>query len=260
MQRNVWHIGYRRPTYDLSMNYKEICYSIKEAIATIELHRPENSNAYTPDMGEELVHAFRCAIADTAVRVVIISGAGKNFCVGADREYLAGKTGRCGLRLGEEQFINSFPIELNNSVKPLIAAIGGAAVGIGVTMVLSFDLRIAAEDAVFGFPFTRLGMVPGLGSTHLLHQLVGRTKANEIVLCAAKVNAQEALTIGLVNKVVPREQLMAEARAMAQCIIKSPAHTIAAAKRALNFGITASFEAAFANEQLENKSWVVKDV
>ena len=235
------------------MIYEDIRYRLDEGIAHIELHRPERRNAYSSDMGHELVHALRAAMTDQAVRVVILSGAGKGFCAGADREYLAGKPGRYGIPLGEEPFINEFTLELAASPKPLVAAMGGAAVGIGVTMVLPFDLRIAATDASFGFPFTRLGLVPGLGSTHLLTQLVGQAKAREWVLCGATLNAQEALAAGLVNQVVPSEQLMAEAEKWAHRMLESPPEAIAAAKRALTYGASASLSDALANEKLENR-------
>ena len=234
------------------MLYDDITCSIDGGIATITLNRPTRRNAYTPDMGVELAHAFRSAFADEAVRVVILAGAGAGFCAGAEREFLAGKVGRHGLALGEEEWITHFSLEICASAKPLIAAVHGAAVGIGVTMILPFDLRIAADDAVFGFPFTRLGIVPGLGSSHLLPQLVGRAKAAELVLCSSSLNAQEALAMGLVNHVVPGDQLLTAARALADRILASPPEPIAAAKRALAYGAGATLDAAIANEHREN--------
>lgn len=235
------------------MIYESIRVSIDAGIAHVELHRPERRNAYTPDMGEELVHAIGHAIEADEVRVVILSGAGQSFCAGADREFLTGKLGKYGVRLGEESFINTFSLELIRAPKPLIAAIQGAAVGIGSTMLLAFDLRIAASDAIFSFPFAHLGMVPGLGATHLLQRLTGYAKAAEIIFSNATLSAQEALEIGLVNKVVPTDQLLSHARAMAEKIMESPRQSIAAAKRSLAFAAHSSLGAAMANERKENE-------
>ncbi len=234
------------------MIYDTITVSVSASIAHIVLNRPARRNAYTPDMGEELVHAIRGALADDQVRVVLLSGSGQSFCAGADREYLSGKQGKTGLRLGEEAFINEFTVEMSHSQKPLIAAIHGTAVGIGVTMVLPFDLRIATSDASFGFPFTRLGMVPALGATHILQRLVGYAKALEIVFCGSTITAAEALAIGLVNKVVAPDQLLVSAYEMAAKILQSPAASIAAARRSFAFATQASLEAAVANEKREN--------
>jgi enoyl-CoA hydratase/carnithine racemase len=228
------------------MVYEEIEFSVSAAVANIVLNRPARRNAYTPDMGEELVHALRSAINDDEVRVVLLTGAGLGFCAGAER-------GKCGLRLGEESLINAFTVELSQSPKPLIAAINGVAVGIGVTMVLPFDIRIAASSATFGFPFTQLGMVPGLGATQIMQRLVGYAKATEIVFCGRTLDAHEALAIGLVNKVVPPEELLTVAHEVAAKILESPAASIAAARRSFAFAAHSSLGAAVANEHKENE-------
>ncbi len=120
--------------------------------------------------------------------------------------------------------------------KPLIAAVNGAAIGVGVTMILPFDVRIASEEAKLGLAFVKLGILPGLGSTHLLPRLVGRAKALELVLSARTIPAREALAIGLVNAVVPGEKLLASARELATAVAAHRPEGVAAAKAAVNFG------------------------
>ena len=236
------------------MIYETLTYRVEKSIARIELNRPARRNAYTQDMGEELVHALRSAIQDDAVRVVLLTGAGRSFCAGADRDYLTGKSGKNGLRLGEEAFINIFSIELSRSAKPLIAAINGAAIGVGATMLLPFDIRIAASDASFGFSFTRLGMVPGMGATHTLQRLVGYAKTAELLFCDSLISAQEALEIGLISKVVPPDQLLSAAYEIALRIVASPQAAIAATRRSLAFAVQASLGAAIANELSEARA------
>jgi 2-(1,2-epoxy-1,2-dihydrophenyl)acetyl-CoA isomerase len=152
------------------------------------------------------------------------------------------------VKLGEEDFLRKLPLDLVAYPKPVIAAINGPAIGVGVTMVLPCDVRIAAENAKLGVTFAKLGLLPGLGSTHLLPKLVGMAKALELVLTARVVTAFEAAEIGLVNKVVPAESLLAEARAMAAAMAECKPEVLAAAKAALHYGAAASMADAMANE------------
>lgn len=233
-------------------DYQEISYAVNEGIATIVLNRPQRLNAYTPDMGEELVHAIRGALKDEAVRALIVTGAGRAFCAGADRDFLKGERGRSGYLLGEEPFISEFASEMAYAAKPIIAAVNGAATGIGTTMLLPFDLRIATEQASFGFPFVGLGIVPGLGASYFLPRLVGTAKARELMLSGTTVNASEALNIGLVSAVVPADQLGAAAIEAARAMICHSPEAIEACKRVLNVGANASLPEAMAFERQES--------
>ena len=215
-----------------------------DAIATITLNRPEKLNAYTVEMGEEVVDAFRCLRDDAAVRAVILTGAGRGFCAGVDLDAL-----RTDRRLGEEDFLRKLPLEIVAYPKPVIAAINGAAIGVGVTMTLPCDLRIAADGAKLGLTFAKLGLLPGLGSTHLLPRLVGLSKALELVLTARVLSAGEAAEIGLVNRVVPADSLAKEARETARALVELRPEVLAAAKAALHFGAGASMADAMQNEQ-----------
>ena len=232
------------------MPYQHILYSVDERIATITLNRPDVLNAYTPDMGDEIVAAFRAAAAHDSVRAVILTGAGeRGFCAGADRIYLQQPIPPGTRLIGEEELIKSFALELANFPKPTIAALKGHAVGIGMTMMLPLDMRIAADHAKLALNFSKLGILLGLGSTHLLPKIVGMHKAQELVMTARTITAQEAADIGLVNHVVPGDQLQAKARELAlQCAECDPA-TLKYAKRALHYGASVSLEEAIANEQ-----------
>jgi 2-(1,2-epoxy-1,2-dihydrophenyl)acetyl-CoA isomerase len=236
--------------------YENILYEVSEGIATITLNRPEKRNAYTPEMGEEVCDAFTKLRADDAVRVAILTGAGKGFCAGVDLDRLkalqAGTSAGKGPSLGEDAFVTELPRQLLAFPKPVIAAINGAAIGVGATMVLPCDIRIAAAGAKIGFTFTDLGILPGLGSTHLLPRLVGRAKALELVLTAKVILAEEAAQIGLVNAAVPADELANAARALARTMAEKEPPVLAAAKAILNFGESAGMEQAMLNEKAQS--------
>ncbi len=236
------------------MSYEHILYDVSENIATITLNRPDKLNAYIPEMGADVVTAFRSAVEDKDVRVVVLTGSGRGFCAGVDLEHLKASFAEQdkaskGPKLGEEDFLRKLPLELQEYPKPVIVAINGHAIGVGITMALPCDIRIAAETAKIGFTFAKLGILPGLGSTHLLPRLVGVAKAQELVLTARIILAPEALEIGLVNKVVPADQLLEEARAMAQMMAAHDPAVLASAKRGIHQGANANMADAMANEQ-----------
>jgi len=234
---------------------ENILYDVSGGIATITLNRPEKLNAYTTEMGDEVVDAFARVRADEAVRVAILTGAGRGFCAGVDLEHLkahrAGQNASAGTapRLGEEAFLKQLPLDLLEFPKPVIAAVNGHAIGVGVTMILPCDVRIAAAGAKLGVTFAKLGLLPGLGSTHLLPRLVGPARARELVLTARVILAEEAAEIGLVNRVVPGETLLDEARALAAAMAECAPEVLDHAKRALRFGEGATMAEAMASEQ-----------
>ncbi len=222
------------------MSYETITYDVSEAIATITLNRPDKLNAYTPHMGDEVVDAFERARDDAEVRVVILTGNGKAFCAGVDLDYVkaaaAGEIKATGARLGEEDFVRKLPLEILDFPKPVVAALNGSAVGVGITMILPCDIRIAARDAKLRLNFTRLGMLPGLGSTHLLPQIVGVGNALDLVLGARTILADEAVSIGLIQQAVDAADVAAVARARAIEIAASRPEVTAAARRLLREG------------------------
>lgn len=236
--------------------YQNILLDISESIATITLNRPDKLNAYTVGMGEEVVEVFNALKINNDVKVVILTGAGRGFCAGVDLEHLkeqfaAAERGEAlpGPKLGEERFIRELPATLATYPKPVIVAINGHAIGVGITMTLACDIRLAAEDAKIGLTFAKMGILPGLGSTQLLQRIVGPAKARELMLTAKVILAPEAAAMGLVNKVVPGDKLMAEARAMAKQIAENNPKTLAAIRDCLHYGATATLEQAMKYEQ-----------
>jgi len=193
--------------------YQNIKYQVENRIATITLNRPEKLNTFTATMREELTRAFGRADEDDEVRVIIVTGAGRAFCAGAN------------LSKGGDtfHFDDSFrdgggqvSLRIFESKKPVIGAINGAGVGIGVTMTLPMDIRIASTNARFGFVFSRRGVVPEACSSWFLPRIVGISQALEWVFSGRVFDAAEALAGGLVKEVVPPECLLDRAREIAR--------------------------------------------
>jgi 2-(1,2-epoxy-1,2-dihydrophenyl)acetyl-CoA isomerase len=214
------------------MGYEQVLYEVDGGIATVTLNRPDKLNAFTGTMGEELWDAFNAAVRDPAVRAIIFTGAGRAFCAGVDLQAVA-QPGQASL-ISAGDFIRKFPEAMYHCPKPSICAMNGHAIGVGVTMAVSFDLRIAAEDAKLAVPFAKLGMLPGFGSTQLLPRLVGRGKALELMLTARSILAPEALQIGLVNQVVPADRVLATARELAAALAGFDPLVLAHVKRSVN--------------------------
>lgn len=233
--------------------YESIEYEVGEGIATVFLNRPEKKNAYTPLMGDEIVAALDRAMADDAVRVAILTGRGDAYCGGVDldilRAHMAGEDAGAGPRLGEEHFVNDWPLELAAYGKPVIAAINGAAYGVGVTMTLGCDLRVATRDAKLGLNFARLGVLPGLGSTHHLPRLVGVGKALQWILTGASLTAQEAFTAGLVQELTEPGAAYARARELALAMAALEPAVLRAARSLLRSGAGLSLADALAHER-----------
>lgn len=211
--------------------YTEIIYEVADGIATITLNRPDRLNAFTGTMCQELAKAYEAADADDDVRVVIVTGAGRGFCAGADLEkggdtFNANDPSRAD-RASTIGTINGYPRDgggftsLSTAAcrKIVIGAINGPAVGIGATMTLPMDIRIAAESARFGFVFARRGLVPEAASSWFLPRIVGISQAMEWVATGRVFNAPEALAGGLVSRVVPDDELLSTARELAKEIV-----------------------------------------
>ncbi len=208
------------------MEREQIIEELEDGILTITLNRPDRLNAWTETMAQELISAFDRADADDDVRVVIITGAGRAFCAGADLER-GGETfdSRTRESTGDVRRDNGgrFTLRVFESSKPVIAAVNGPAVGVGVTMTLPMDIRLAAEEARFGFVFTRRGIVPEAASSWFLPRVVGVSQALEWVSTGRVFSAQEALEGGLVRSVHPADELLDAARGLAREIADNTA-------------------------------------
>jgi enoyl-CoA hydratase/carnithine racemase len=211
------------------VTFTEIRYEVDGAIATLTLDRPERLNAFTITMQREMNAAFDLADADDDVRAVIVTGEGRGFCAGADlsmggESFDAESTGAKATRHAYPRDVGGLlALRIFESTKPVIAAINGPAVGIGITMTLPMDLRLASEDAKIGFVFAGRGIVPEAASSWFLPRIVGIDQALEWSMTARVFSADEALRGGLVRSVHPPDQLLPAARVLAEEIAANAA-------------------------------------
>jgi enoyl-CoA hydratase/carnithine racemase len=215
------------------MNYKTIKYLIADGIATLTLNRPDKLNAFTAEMMHELIQAFDLIDANDAVRAVIITGEGRAFCAGADLSagtttfraadsIAASRSADGSIDYSSDQARDGggrLTLRIFRCLKPVIAAINGPAVGIGATMTLPMDIRLASEKAKIGFVFSRRGIVPEAASSFFLPRIVGISRALEWCYSGRVYSAAEAKAGGLIREVYPEDQLLAAAREMAREIV-----------------------------------------
>jgi len=234
------------------VGYEQIRYGVDGPVATITLHRPERRNGYTAQMADELAAAFDVADRDESVRAVVLTGTGNDFCVGADlaggglgtlREDAAGEwrepAGRCAMRI----------FELG---KPVIAAIRGAAVGAGSTIVLPCDYRLAGSDSRFGYVFVRRGIVPEGASAWFLPRLVGLGRALDWMVSGRVFGAEEALTGGLVHRVYEPDQVLDRAYELAHELAERTAPVAVALTRQLLYRMS-SLESPYPVDALDSR-------
>ena len=223
-------------------NLENVRTENREGILVVTIDRPKVLNALNAQTVEEIGKVFAEARDDQSVRAVIITGGGeKAFVAGADINELARKNPISGKETSERgQFVLS---SIENFPRPVIAAINGYALGGGCEIALACHIRIASEKAQIGLPEVSLGIIPGYGGTQRMARLLGKAKAFELVCTGDRVSAAEAERIGLVNKVVPPEQLMPAAEEMARKIMSRSPVAVRAAMEAINFGSDMPFEA-----------------
>jgi enoyl-CoA hydratase/carnithine racemase len=218
------------------MHYKCLIYEEEEGIATLTMNRPERLNALGDTLRDDLHHAIVRASDDPAVRVIILTGAGRGFCSGGDVKAMHDAKER---DQGRPLFEKVAPgrdktiLAMRDAPKPLIAAVNGPAAGAGMNLALACDMRIAATTAKFGETFVKRGLHVDWGGTYFLPRLVGMAKACELIFTGDLINAEEALAMGLVSNVVPPEELMPTVRQLARKIALGPPLAIRLAKRAL---------------------------
>ncbi|HEY2570305.1 MAG TPA: enoyl-CoA hydratase-related protein [Solirubrobacteraceae bacterium] len=216
------------------MAFEQITTEVADGILTITLNRPERLNAWTATMGRELIEAFDQADADDDVRAIVMTGAGRGYCAGADLA-AGGETFDYRARAGEASLLSQsggdvprdnggqFALRVFACTKPVIGAINGPAVGVGATMTLPMDVRLAADDARMGFVFARRGIVPEACSSWFLPRVVGISRAMEWVSTGRVFSAQEGLDAGLFRSLHSADELIAAARALAREIADNTA-------------------------------------
>jgi enoyl-CoA hydratase/carnithine racemase len=240
------------------MNYEAVIYEKKDRIAKVTLNRPERMNAFDVQMITELIQAIADADADDGIGVLVITGAGRGFCAGADFRYTQVRSGEVAAEEAEERgtiFEEGrllHPINMNVILglqrmgKPTIAMMNGAAVGGGFDIALACDMRVGSENARFMVAFTRIGIVPGSGGAWLLPRIVGLPKACELIFSGDFVGAEEAYRIGLLNKLVAADRLEEETMDLAQRIAQGPPIALRLDKIMIYKGLGTDLETALA--------------
>ncbi len=227
--------------------------SIEGPVARVTLNRPERMNALTWEMREQLTEHFHRVRFDDKVRAVIVTGAGQNFCAGAD----VTKMGKGDLREGRERLqrgSQSYIRQLHAIEKPVIAAVPGVAVGVGWSIALACDIVVCGTSSRFGAVFRRLGLAPDGGNAWFLTRRVGVARAKELVFSARMVGAEEAVALGLANHVVPDDQVMSKAEEMAADYAEGPTFAMGLAKKLCHYAMGPSLEDYLEMESLVQPS------
>ena len=225
---------------------RELLESVEDGIATLTMNRPEARNALTREMMQALAEALPRLASDPAVRALVLTGAGKAFCSGGDVKGFAERAAGGADAMSFDQKVTDLRARmevsrhLHEMPKPTLAVIPGAAAGAGLSLALACDMRIAADDAKFTTAFAKIGLSGDFGGSYFLNHLVGAARARELYFTGRVVLADEALQIGMVNRIAPAAQLGEAARAWAQELAALPTVAIGYMKRNLNLGLRAS--------------------
>jgi 2-(1,2-epoxy-1,2-dihydrophenyl)acetyl-CoA isomerase len=232
------------------MSYETLLYEVDQGVATITLNRPAALNAINPQMIEELQAVLNKVRDDAPVRAVVLTGAGRGFCSGADlkarQRVKPGEAAADANPVGAERLrhtYNPLILAIRTIEKPFLAAVNGVAAGAGCNLALACDIVLASDAARFGNVFVRIGLIPDCGGHFLLPRLVGFHKAAELMFTGDIIDAQEAERLGLINRVVPHADLTKQSRELAERLARGPTRAIGLCKRTLNVGITADLAA-----------------
>lgn len=215
--------------------YEHILVTRQDGIGTVTINRPEKLNAFAGRMRQDVAAAVRELAHDASVRVLVLTGAGRAFCAGADIDYMKELLER-GDTEDFTQLVEAgraVVTTLRETPKPVIASVNGPAAGGGANLALACDIRIASEQASIGQTFSRIGLHPDWGATYFLPRLVGPSKAFELFASGEMVGAEDALKLGLFNRVVPHDRLAAETKSLALALAAKPPMALALAKKAV---------------------------
>jgi enoyl-CoA hydratase/carnithine racemase len=220
------------------MELADILYKKKAPMAFVSLNRPETKNTFTVPMIDSICWAIKDAKEDPDIKVIVLSGEGEAFSAGGNIKDMAeGKLASWDMKRYLWDHVQRIPLLLEDVDKPVIASIHGPAYGGGFDLALACDLRIASEQATFCSTFVHLALAPGNGGAYFLPRLVGVSKALEILMTGRVVEMDEALRIGLVNRVVPKEELIEETKKFAMDVVQWPTAAVRAIKRAVYYGL-----------------------
>jgi 2-(1,2-epoxy-1,2-dihydrophenyl)acetyl-CoA isomerase len=234
------------------MSYKTLRYETLGAVALVTLDRPDRLNAISGTLRDELRRALNAAQSDGGIRVLVVTGAGRGFCAGAD----LGGDDRPGApqemeaaqKAGDILWMGRFALELHGFDKPMIAAVNGVAAGGGMGLALAADMRVGSERARFKTVFAERALGPDCGVSYFLPRIVGYARAADLLFTSRTVEAEEAFRLGLLDRLVPHESLLEETLALATEIAEGPPLALRVAKRALQVGVDATLEGAVRSE------------
>jgi 2-(1,2-epoxy-1,2-dihydrophenyl)acetyl-CoA isomerase len=227
------------------MDYQDIIYKCENGIATMTLNQPDKMNALSPGMRDSMYRVVENVSRDKTVRVLIITGAGRAFCSGADVKSLAESSSRPASQERPSEAVSryvSLHVLMQKCEKPIIAAVNGIAVGAGLDLAMACDIRIASDQARFAELYIRRGLLPAEGGTYLLPRLVGIDKACQLIWTGDMIDAKEAKQIGLVTMVVPHDELEIATRELAEKLAKAAPLVIQRSKRAIYEGLDMDLE------------------
>ncbi len=232
------------------MNYETILFEVEDSIATLTLNRPESRNSMTSVMAKEVHKVLEEVEANPDLRVLVITGAGRGFCSGFDlRGAHSEEMSREERRAYTVKFYKSF-LGVRDLEIPTIAMMNGHAMGAGLAFALGCDLRIAAEGSKFGLAFINIGLHPGMGSTYILPRLIGTPRALELLWTGEVITATHAAEIGMVNRVVPLEELKTTTMELAGRLAKAPAIPMRMIKKSVYNGLNSELEIVLQYEAL----------
>jgi enoyl-CoA hydratase/carnithine racemase len=223
------------------MTYKAITFDIADRIATVTLNRPDSLNAINVEMREDFTRLIGELQTSDQIGVIIITGAGRAFSAGGDIEYFEKEWNTAKFRAESHRLMQFFD-ELEQIEKPVLAAINGPCTGAGLQVTLSCDLRIASDQAKFGFRENNIGLIPGAGGCSRLVKLIGYGKAKELIFTGEMISAEVAERTGLVNRVVAHEELMKHTRALAEHLLTRAPEALGLAKRVLWHSVNSDFQ------------------
>jgi len=243
------------------MSSPQILYEVTDRVGVVTLNRPEVMNAFGGTMREDLLKMLQQAEADKGVRCVVITGAGKAFCAGGDIASMAEMQAKNDASVIPQRMkVGGQVVNLIRSMaKPVIAGVNGAAAGAGMNLMLACDMRFAAQSARFSESFVKIALVPDWGGTYLLTQVVGTAKAMELMMNGDRIDATEALRIGILNRIVPDDTFRDEVMTFARQLANGPANTLAHIKRAIYVGATGTLSDALQYEMQAQESVFLSD-
>ena len=231
------------------MDYTTLLFDVRDNVAHITLSRPEAANSINEEMGKDLMHAALRCDEDPEIRAVLISGAGKIFSGGGDLKAFSARGNQLPYHVKEvTTYLHAAISRLTRMDAPVVAAVHGAVAGAGMSIAIACDIVVAAETTRFMVAYTRAGLVPDGSSTYFLPRIIGLKRALELTLTNRMFSAQEALQWGLVTRVVPDNELLAQASAMAVQLAAGPTRAYGISKRLLHSGWTETLETQMENE------------